>query len=128
MNNLSLLIYAADILPSVASLATVTLVVSMIVLIILTIIVWSCPPHDMSEAFRSEHKSLRKSLATAAAISVIPAVLIPEQNTFYLIAASEGAQVALSNPDAQEMFSSVKEIIQLKLDATITELKQQVTK
>lgn len=128
MNNLSLLIYAADILPGVATLATVIIVVGMIVFIILTIIAWSCPPHDMSEAFRAEHKSLRKSLATAVVISVIPAVLIPEQNTFYLIAASEGAQVALSNPDAQEMFSSVKEIIQLKLDATVTELKQQVTK
>lgn len=128
MNNLSLLIYAADILPGVATLAAVILGVSMIVLIILTVVAWSCPPHDMSEAFRSEHKWLRKFMATVAAISLIPAVLIPEQNTFYLIAASEGAQVALSNPDAQEMFSSVKEIIQLKLDATITELKQQVTK
>ena len=69
MNNLSLLIYAADILPGVAALATVIIIVGMIVLIILTIIAWSCPPHDMSEAFRSEHKSLRKSLATAVVIS-----------------------------------------------------------
>lgn len=128
MNNLSLLLYAADVLPQLAAVATILAVIFTAVVFIVTIISWSMDPREMSDGFRHDHQTIKRSFVYLAAVGYFTATVIPEPTTFYLIAASEGAQLALANPEAQEMFGSVKDIIQLKLDQVVAELKAPVTK
>lgn len=113
MNNLSWLIYAADVSEKVSSafglIATFVGVMGGIGIIVL----WA------AVILEKEPKS-PAIYATAIwffimVVSLPLSLLTPSSKTIYMIAASEAGETIVTSPEAREIFDDLKEVIKLKL-------------
>jgi hypothetical protein len=124
MNNLSLVIYLADVIPNIGGIFIFTTIFSVIMTVISGIVylVNRTEAHE-SERMGYEHFRLKeeKNAALGARIfrwgilafcvSVIPANIIPRHDTIMMIAASEFGETALKSDDVQEIVNPAKKIL-----------------
>lgn len=118
MNNLSLMLYFADVAEKIASAFTLMTLIFLFASIVGTIIVVST---------RIEYYGKPAPMWMVIVpilflfLSTPGAVLIPSKNTIYLIAGSEIGEQVVKSPEAQQMFSDIREVIQQQ----IKELKKE---
>jgi hypothetical protein len=124
MNNLSLVIYLAEVIPNIGGIFLFTTIFSVIVTVI-SGIVYLVSRTEAYESERMGHKHFRlqeeKNAALGARIfrwatvafcvSVIPANIIPKRDTIMMIAASEFGETALKSDDVQEIVNPAKKIL-----------------
>lgn len=127
MNNLSWLLYLADVIPSIGltiHVCTMTAIVALAVYgmagLIWASTIWSYDDRrtvEMKEEFYDQRKWLpsKQMFALIFGILIIVAI-IPSKQTIYLIAASEAGQTVVTSPQANKMLTDIQEIIQLQLD------------
>ncbi|QIG66029.1 hypothetical protein phiOC_p387 [Ochrobactrum phage vB_OspM_OC] len=129
MNNLSWFIYLADVIPNLGrffgAVGTVFLIFSILTWII-TSFAWAYDNYK-GEAYIERVESAKKKFNKVASfgffvclIAIIIATLIPSRQTFFMIAASESAEVVVTNPKVQEIFGDLTTIIQGELKDMIT--------
>lgn len=132
MNNLSLMIYAAEVVNNIKVPLVITSLSMLIGGAISTIsgnIGWSYYSFTSKEE-KETSETLRKRLGkigprfvfTGIALAFFTAV-VPSSNTIYLIAASEAGETVVSSPEAKEMFNDIKTIIKQKLKSEAGEVK-----
>ena len=120
MNSLSWLIYLADALPSVGwALSRMAFVAF---LLSVCLLMFSFDPNN-THNLRSARKFSVYAAVIAAPIALL-AFAIPEQETFYLIAASEMGEQVIQTPEAQETFDRLKQLIDLQLDDLLADAKE----
>jgi len=120
VNNLSWLIYIAEVVPNLGSfcvfLAVVSgcLVVLIMVVTVLTIV--------------DEDETARKFLKIKP-IKFVPifflfvstgSILTPSKEALYLIAASEAGEVAVTSPEGQEILNDLQQVLKAQLEALKT--------
>ena len=133
MNNLSLVIYLADVIPSIGALFSILAILTAILTIIVAIVYMV----NRTEAYESEryrNESLRikeeKNAELCAYffrwtvaiffITVIPAIIIPKRDTIMMIAASEFGETALKSDDVQEIVNPAKKILKNWINEQLT--------
>ena len=125
MNNLSIVIYLADVIPSLGGLFAFLSVAS-IFCIIMSTICYFINRGDLNMSLRSNYrkeyadhekenmdlsaKGFRWSVAVFL-IAVIPAIAIPNRDTIMMIAASEFGETALKSDDVREIVNPAKQIL-----------------
>ncbi len=126
MNNLSWLLYLADVLPSLAHVlggAAIFGSIFMCALVIILILVKSDFTDSHTKAYypekyekwkdREPHKLL-KVLWLAIPFLII-STLIPSKETIYLIAGSEAGEYVVETPEAQEILDDIHKVIRHQL-------------
>lgn len=132
MNNLSLMIYAAEVVNNIKVPLVITSASMCIGGVIATIsgnVGWSYYSWTEEEE-KETSETLRKRLGrigprfvfTGLFLAFLTAV-VPSSNTIYLIAASEAGETVVSSPEAKEMFNDIKTIIKQKLKSEAGEAK-----
>lgn len=104
MNELSWIIYLAEVLPNLAGIATVISVFSIIILI-------------FRACFMESLDSLFWLISAPSILFILLLALIPTKETFYLIAASQFGEMALENETMKVTLEELHRTIlyQLKL-------------
>lgn len=128
MNTLSWILYIADVLPGLSALLTV-------VGGILTVAVAAVPfvlymiRHDEASSYGGKREERAKDYlenhtpweglkyAWIPFLFVIFSAMVPQKETFYLIAASEIGQAAVQSEVGQEMLEDIQEVIQLQINS-----------
>lgn len=105
MNNLSIFIYIADVLPNIGGL-------SVFFSILLTAVVGLRAAWVIIE--NEEHFNF--GWFSIPILFAIFACLIPSTNTIYLIAGSEAGEAVATTPEAQQILSDIQEIISIQLN------------
>lgn len=129
MNSLSWLLYFADILPA---MATAWAVLSFFALLGWGFISVARLFEANSEAKGSSADpfmegwyihipKIQQLFFWAATVLGIISYSIPSKDTFYLIIASEGAEVIVTDESAKKMFQDVQSIVSLQLEEMIAE-------
>ena len=126
MNNLSIIIYIADVIPKFGTLFAISATFSCLVMIISGIAYL----HYRSEFVTSEHggkdytryariektymdfwiKVFKQTLIIFLA-TIIPSTVIPKRDTIMMVAASEFGETALKSDDVQEIVNPAKQIL-----------------
>lgn len=107
MNDLSLLIYLADVLPN---LMTMLLTIGCISLILsLVMLLYSFLPEFPVS------RSTTIFIGVCASIMVLIATLIPSKNAIYLIAGSQAGEMVVMSEDGKEMLADIKTIIKQQI-------------
>jgi len=115
MNNLTLIIYLADRLPSISNLFVFF---GVILIIISTIGVLAVAIYnDCNEYDKKPYPWKRTITLSLTAIPfLIVANLIPSKDTILLMAGSEIGEQVVKSPEAQELFSDIQEVIKAQLE------------
>lgn len=125
MNSLTLFLYIADVLYK--QLAFIWLLLIGIPIFYLTsrtfLTAWSSYIYSWDSgdiAARKAAEQSRPFITTYkpfvfCAVGIFFVNLIPSQDTFYLMAASEAGEMVVKTPEAQEVLSDLKEIINIQL-------------
>lgn len=117
MNNTSLLIYAADVLPSVAvSLLIFSIVATGVTTIALIFSFESSLKEEKSANIR---KSLKPLFWVCPAFFLL-GLMIPSRDAIYLIAGSEIGETVVTSPEGQEIINDIREVIKAQLNALKT--------
>jgi len=126
MNNLSLILYFADVLENLQELLGwvfgITMFVSMTAYS-MCLGPWATDCRDTEDPIKIR---LRKASVKTFIISfffVLVAVMIPKSSTMYMMAASETGEELVKNPDAQEILGDVTQIIKKKLKQQLQDLE-----
>lgn len=124
MNNLSWLIYAADVVGKAGPFslfAGLGLMASGVIMALVGRNSWNYYS-SMSESQIAESEQFRKSLSRLGPRCVIAAIVflfiataIPSRGTIYMIAASEIGETVVTSPDAVGMMGDLRTIIKSKL-------------
>lgn len=127
MNSLSWLIYIASIVEKITSFIGGISFVLFFALgtgVLISLLVRVCEENERDrQAAAKVFKTSLIWLCLPFFLSIV-FVLIPSQNTVYMIAASEMGETVITNPQSQEIFNDLKDIINLQLDS----LKSDLTK
>jgi hypothetical protein len=125
MNNLSIVIYLADVIPSLGGLFTFLSIFS-ICCVLISAICYFVTRGELACSERSnylkEHAAREKESMDLSAkgfrwsvtvflIAVIPAIAIPKRDTIMMIAASEYGETALKSDDVKEIVNPAKQIL-----------------
>ncbi len=126
MNNLSLFLYLADVIYQVGGLLTAVCVFVPIGYLAyrLACKIWADNSHhSRRDEIRAlaEAEILRPFITTYkpfifAFVGIFLLSLVPSKETFYLIAASEAGEMVVKTPEAQEIMSSLREILNVQLE------------
>ena len=136
MNNLSWLLYAADVIPGIGNLffflAFTTFTVGCILYLVGLICIHETNDQMRRDSLRSEtwypeaenqNKMWRYVLARLTFIGVplillfsVVSVGVPSSKTIYLIAGSEAGETVVTSEQGQAVLSDVQEIIKLQLE------------
>lgn len=109
MNNLSWFLYLAEVFPRLSALG--------FVLGLVTCLLMLCFIDPMfTEGSKKAGKPILTGLLLTFVFSVTLAVFIPSKDTIYLIAASEAGEMVVKTPEAQEVLSDLKEILNVQLE------------
>ena len=118
MNNLSLLIYLADVVNSASNTSEIVSFMSGLALLFLI-------PFSIcyiSDKYAEEEakvlvKKLVKYVCILFVVSVLITIIAPNKDTMYLIAASEAGEAVLTNPEVIEIMDVIKDYLleQIKL-------------
>jgi hypothetical protein len=114
MNSLSWFLYLADVLDRIGFVFfLLSLIFSFISLFVLiAFAVWTA---DEDKNAERSYKSLRWVPLTTVFFFFLTAI-IPSKDTIYLIAASEAGEMVVNTPEAKEVMSDLKEILNIQLD------------
>lgn len=110
MNNLSWLMYLADVLPNVQAF----LVAFSIFSFVFGMFVATYIAHDL----KGKGKAFFFGAFTTvfALLCMVTATLLPSPKTVYLIAGSEAGEMVVQTEEGQQVISDVKEILQNQID------------
>jgi len=129
MNTLSWLLYLADILPAIASAWAVISFFALLGWCLITVIrLFEGDPENSNtrenpfqRGWYKHIPKVQQLLFWVATVLGIVAYTIPSKDTFYLIIASEGAEIIVTDESAKEMFKDVQSIVSLQLQEMIDE-------
>ncbi len=126
MNNLSLFLYLADVIYQVGTFLMVVCVLCPSVYVVhrLACKIWADTSHNSYKdevSKLAEAEILRPFITTYkpfifAFVGIFLLSLVPSKETFYLIAASEAGEMVVKTPEAQEIMSSLREILNVQLE------------
>lgn len=120
MNNLSWMIYAADVLGNLRNLFTACAIMSGLAVCAISL-AYAIGQADGDVEEGSWKKPLR--LLPLVFVFALMAVLSPSSSTIYMIAASEAGETVVTSPEAKEIFSDLKSVIKSKLKEELGEDK-----
>lgn len=129
MNSLSWLLYFADILPAMATAWAVISFFALLGWCLITVIrLFEGGPENTNtrenpfmQGWYTHIPKIQKLLFWTATVLGIISYSIPSKDTFYLIIASEGAEVIVTDESAKKMFKDVQSIVSLQLEEMIVE-------
>lgn len=129
MNSLSWLLYFADILPAIAGAWAVIAFFALLGWIAITIVrlFEGDPQHantrenPFQRGWYVHIPKIQQLFFWVATILGVISYSIPSKDTFYLIIASEGAEVIVTDESAKKMFQDVQSIVSLQLQEMIDE-------
>lgn len=113
MNNLSWLIYAADVSEKISNAFGLIAVFIGVIGGVGIVVIWA--------GVIIEKESKSPAIYVSAiwifimAVSLPISLLTPSSKTIYMIAASEAGETIVTSPEAREIFDDLKEVIKLKL-------------
>jgi len=124
MNNLSIIIYIADVIPKFGSFFAISATLSCLVMVISGIASLQkrsefiyAERNDLHPLAREEKshmdfwiKIFRRTLIIFS-VMIIPSIVIPKRDTIMMIAASEYGETALKSDDVQEIVNPAKQIL-----------------
>ena len=116
MNTLSLLIYLSEVIYSLGTFVVIGLTLSWGFYAFYRVMHWL--DHDDAAPVLPSNKWLWVS-----GLCLLLLVIIPSKETFYLIVASEAGEAVMKTPEAQDLLSDVKEILNIQLE-NLKEKKQ----
>ena len=126
MNTLSLLLYITEVLYTFTGLLTTGLIFGWAGYVVSRLIVfsWSDTIWSYDEPHIKEEKKAARLLPYLppkkwfwiSGLCLLFLTLVPSKETFYLIVASEAGEAVVKTPEAQELLSDVKEIIDIQLE------------
>ena len=136
MNNLSIIIYFADVVPKLGSLFAILSTLSVFVMVLSSIAYLQ----KRSEFIDSERegasfakhaqetkssmdfwiKIFRRAL-TIFLVAIIPSIAIPKRDTIMMIAASEYGETALKSDDVQEIVNPARQILKKWINDQLAE-------
>lgn len=109
MNNLSWMLYLADVLPSFAGALGAVCVIT---------IIGYCIARIVCIADRFEWRFAGYWLPTAALATALVTALVPSREAIYLIAASEAGEQALESPEMQKARKVINNWLDKQLKGT----------
>lgn len=118
MNDLSWLIYAAEVAGNVSALCGIVAIGGGMAIALLSGLLAVAAGCDDAPA-GSWKVPLR--YLWVVALAAVVATLIPSKNTIYMIAASEIGETVVTSPDAIEMMNDLKAIIKSKIKEQVGE-------
>lgn len=129
MNTLSWLLYLADILPSIASAWAAIAFFALLGWCVITMVrLFEGDPENSNtrenpfqRGWYKHIPKVQQLLFWVATVLGIVSYSIPSKDTFYLIIASEGAEIIVTDESAKEMFKDVQSIVSLQLQEMIDE-------
>lgn len=112
MNQLSWLLYWADILPSLAILGSIAAVITLVVHVVTGGFAKAGDPDA-----KAAHEATRfaRWLAPLMIVLGLSSHLVPEKETFYLIAGSEMGETAINTPE----FQKIRKVVNTYLDEAL---------
>lgn len=126
MNSLSILLYISDVLYTLTGVLTGILIFGWIIYAVgmLAYKMWS---NDTWSSDEPETKAKRKKAREwspipkqkwfwISGLTILFLTLVPSKDTFYMIVASEAGETVVNTPEAKEIMSDVKEIIDIQLE------------
>ncbi len=127
MNNLSIILYLSEALPSLRGVAIFVMIFATIATVGFFIGKTAAllePPKDKNEAvlYRDYFSKGVRLCLTSVIISCLLVVLIPSKEAIYLIAASEAGEMVVTSEAGKELLSDIREV----LDAQLQSLKPAV--
>lgn len=120
MNNLSWMIYLAEIIGNVQGLFTAIAIIGSILIVAMAFVFALMEADDVAQSGLWK-KPLK--FIPIVTISAMIAVAAPSSRAIYMIAASEAGETVVTSPEAREMLGDLKEVIRRKLKE---ELKDEV--
>jgi hypothetical protein len=135
MNSLSWLLYFADILPAMAEAWSVIAFFALLGWIAITVVrLFEDDPanantkdNPFQRGWYTHIPKIQQLFFWTATILGIVSYSIPSKDTFYLIIASEGAEVIVTDESAKKMFQDVQSIVSLQLQEMIDEKKDDLS-
>lgn len=129
MNSLSWLLYFADVLPAMASAWAVLSFFALLGWIVISVIrLFEVGPENTNtsenpfmKGWYTHIPKIQQLFFWVATVLGIISYSIPSKDTFYLIIASEGAEVIVTDESAKKMFQDVQSIVSLQLEEMIVE-------
>lgn len=97
MNELSVLIYLSQVIPAFGVLCTIVGVIISVIFLLRFI-------------FLEKIEELKKALYGVLLIAAF--VILPQQHTMYMIAASEAGEFVLNLPETKEIYEDLRMVIQ----------------
>lgn len=126
MNSLSILLYIADVLYTLTGVLTGILIFGWIIYAVgmLAYKMWSNDTwsSDEPETKIAKKKARERSILPKkkwfwlSGLVILFLTLVPSKDTFYMIVASEAGETVVNTPEAKEIMSDVKEIIDIQLE------------
>lgn len=112
MNNLSLLIYLADVVNSASSVSEVLSVMSgLALLFLIPFSICYISDRYAEEVAKVLVKKLVKYMCIVFVVSVFITIITPNKDTMYLIAASEAGETVITNPEVIEVMGVIKDYL-----------------
>lgn len=126
MNSLSILLYIADVLYTLTGVLTGILIFGWIIYAVgmLAYKMWSNDTwsSDEPETKIAKKKARERNILPKqkwfwlSGLVILFLTLVPSKDTFYMIVASEAGETVVNTPEAKEIMSDVKEIIDIQLE------------
>lgn len=122
MNTLSILIYLAGVLPRVSGILFFIPLIFVTVYLFVRGIEWVNAKESRDrDWFKDNPKVYNFKFIILCLTVMLFSCIIPSENTFYLIAASEMGETVVANPETIEIFDLLKETVKTKLEEQISE-------
>lgn len=126
MNSLSILLYIADVLYTTTGVLTVSLIFGWIGYAVGSLVykMWGNDTWSFDEPDVKARKAKARSWSPIpkqkwfwiSGLIILFLTLVPSKDTFYMIVASEAGETVVNTPEAKEIMSDVKEIIDIQLE------------
>lgn len=126
MNSLSILLYIADVLYTTTGVLTGFLIFGWFGYVVGSLLykmwgndAWSYDDPDTREKRKKAREWSpfpKQKWFWISGLVILFLTLVPSKDTFYMIVASEAGETVVNTPEAQEIMSDVKEIIDIQLE------------
>ena len=136
MNNLSIIIYFADVVPKIGSLFAILSTLSVFV-IVLSSIAYLQKRSEFIDSEREGASFAKHAQETKSSmdfwikifrlalviflVAIIPSIAIPKRDTIMMIAASEYGETALKSDDVQEIVNPARQILKKWINDQLAE-------
>ena len=136
MNNLSIIIYFADVVPKIGSLFAILSTLSVFVMV-LSSIAYLQKRSEFIESEREGASFAKHAQETKSSmdfwikvsrlalviflVAIVPSIAIPKRDTIMMIAASEYGETALKSDDVQEIVNPARQILKKWINDQLAE-------